>query len=170
VEFSALPSGLHLVKQDVVYVCLGNPLPQTPFLKTTHTPNSYFTKDSQRGVCIFHRRPTSEQGHRGFRLSSLGILLARSVRPRPWQHVAALKALAREIYAPLDPEAGGSVRELQGDDWAPAQRFFEERRVRRADLGGAGEWRRWSEELDDSNFGVSFLYPLCLREQGTVFK
>ncbi|KAH9954085.1 hypothetical protein BC827DRAFT_1262315 [Russula dissimulans] len=131
VEFSALPSGLHLVEQDVVY----------------------FTKDSQRGVCIFRRRPTSEHGHRGFRLSSLGILLARSIRPRPWRHVTALKALAREIYAPLEPEAGGCARELQDDDWAPAQRFFEERRTRRADLGGAGEWRRWSEELDDANFG-----------------
>ncbi|KAI9461513.1 hypothetical protein F5148DRAFT_243292 [Russula earlei] len=131
VEFSALPSGLHLVEQDVVY----------------------FTKDFQQGVCVFHRRQTSEHGQRGFRLSSLGILLARAVRPRPWRHVAALKALAREIYSPLLPEAGGCMRELQGDDWVPAQRWFEERRVRRADLGGAGEWHRWSEELDDENFG-----------------
>lgn len=34
-------------------------------------------------------------------------------------------------------------------DWVPAQIFFEERKVRRADLAGAGEWHGWSHELDD---------------------
>src|SRR5882757_3491174 len=34
--FGACLSGLHLVKQDIVYVCLGNPLPQPPF----HTPQT----------------------------------------------------------------------------------------------------------------------------------
>jgi hypothetical protein len=129
VEFSAFPSGLHLVEHDVVH----------------------FTKDSHRGVCVFNRRQTSEQGQRGFRLSSLGILLARSVRPRPWKHVAALEALAYEIYASLEQEGRGCMREPQEDDWEPARRFFEERRIRRTDLGGAGEWRQWSEEFDDEN-------------------
>jgi hypothetical protein len=125
-------------------------------------PNSHFTKSSHRGVCIFNRRPTSEQGQRGFRLSSLGILLARSVRPRPWRHVAALRTLAYDIYASLEQEAPGCAREPQEDDWEPAQRFFEERRVRHPDLGGAGEWRRWSEELDDENNGVSIRSSLVL--------
>jgi hypothetical protein len=125
----------------------------------TH-PHSYFTKNSQRGVCVFYRRQTSEHGQRGFRLSSLGILLAHSVRPRPWRHLAALKALAQEIYASLWQEEGGCAREPQQDDWAPAQRFFDERRVRTADLGGAGEWQRWSEELGDRGNEVSFPSPL----------
>ncbi|KAH9025906.1 hypothetical protein EDB84DRAFT_1503316, partial [Lactarius hengduanensis] len=105
VEFSSLPSGLHLVEQDVVY----------------------FTKDGLHGVCVLTRRQTSEQGQRGFRLSSLGILLARSLRLRPWRHVPALKAL--------------DVRE-------PVRRFFELRKVRLEDLDGAGSWHRWGEELE----------------------
>ena len=117
-------------------------------MKPIHFPNSHFTNNSHRGVCVFNRRQTSEEGQRGFRLSSLGILLARSVRPRPWRHVAALKALAYEIYASLEQEELGCPREPQEDDWEPARRFFEERRVRRTDLGGAGEWRRWSEDLE----------------------
>jgi hypothetical protein len=89
-------------------------------------------------VCIFTRRETPEHGQRGFRLSSLGILLARSVRPRPWRHVPALKALVRELQSDSD----GSQ-----DVWAPARRFFELRKARpAADLGNA--WHRWSEELD----------------------
>ena len=129
----------------------------TPVSKTpTPTTYSYFTKDSQRGVCIFRRRQTPEQGQRGFRLSSLGILLAPSVRPRPWRHVAALKVLAQEIYTPLEQDA----RELQEGDWAPAQQFFEERRVRSTDLGGAGDWHRWSEEVHDSGDGVSCSFLL----------
>ena len=54
----------------------------------------------------------------------------------------------------------GSAREPQEEDWEPARQFFEERRVQRTDLGGAGEWRRWSEELDGESGGVSF--PSCL--------
>ena len=74
------------------------------------------------------------------------------MRPRPWKHVTALKSLAQEIYASLGQEA----RELQEDDWAPAQRFFDERRVRHTDLGGAGDWHRWSEEVNDRGAEVSF--------------
>ena len=126
----------------------------TPPLHTPHPPHSYFTtKDSQRGVCVFRRRQTSEEGQRGFRLSSLGILLERSARPRPWRHLAALKALAQGIYGSLGQE---EVRELREEDWVPARRFFDVRRVRSADLGGAGEWHGWSEELDDGGDGVSF--------------
>ncbi|EDR05971.1 uncharacterized protein LACBIDRAFT_302169 [Laccaria bicolor S238N-H82] len=124
-EFSALPSGLHLVGQDVVY----------------------FTKDGQHGVCIFRRRKTTEQGHRGFRLSSLGILLAKSQRPRPWRHVQALKDLTTIIYSRLE-ESG--VLDPTDSDWEPARTFFEERKLRRADLGGAGDWNGWSDELDGS--------------------
>ena len=74
------------------------------------------------------------------------------MRPRPWKHIAALKALAHEIYASLEQQ----VREPQEDDWEPARQFFEERRVQHTDLSSACEWRGWSEELDGENEGVSF--------------
>jgi hypothetical protein len=140
-------------------------------LFTLSFPNSYFSNDSHRGVCIFRRRQTSEHGQRGFRLSSLGILLAPSVRPRPWQHVSALKALANEIYSSLDEHPRGSVSEPQDDDWEPARLFFDERRVRSTDLGGAGDWRQWSEELDP-HLGVSLSFPSrarFLEYRGSLF-
>ncbi|KAJ8515463.1 hypothetical protein ONZ45_g7114 [Pleurotus djamor] len=121
-EFNALPSGLHLVDEDVVY----------------------FNRDDHHGVCIFRRRKTTEHGHRGFRLSSMGILLAKSHRPRPWRHTAALKALVTYIYSNLELTG---ILEPTEDDWEPARRFFEERKVRRADLGGAGRWDGWSHDL-----------------------
>lgn len=34
--------------------------------------------------------------------------------------------------------------------------------MRAADLGGAGEWHRWSEELDDGTDGVSFPLSVSL--------
>ncbi|KAH9946749.1 hypothetical protein B0H21DRAFT_742241 [Amylocystis lapponica] len=147
VEFSCLPSGLHLVDRDVVY----------------------FTKDEYSGVCVFHRRKTREQGHRGFRLSSVGILLAKSPRPRPWRHVPALKALVHSIYSSVEDR--DTLVPLD-DDWEPARAFFEERKVRRADLGGAGDWRGWDAELEgraaDSNPAIHLshvlriLGPSCL--------
>lgn len=122
-------------------------------------PRSYFTKESQHGVCVFLRRKTGEQGHRGFRLSSLGILLAKSDRPRPWRHVNALKQLINSVY---DRSSNRRTREgnsegvnrpslelaISEDDWEPAREFFEERKLKRADLGGAGHWTGWSDELD----------------------
>ena len=107
---------------------------------------SYFTKDSYPGVCVFRRRRTTEHGQRGFRLSSLGVLLVSSVRPRPWRHVDALKTLVDTIYSSLESRG---VLEPVESDWEPAQVFFEERKVQRADLGGAGEWHGWSHELDN---------------------
>ncbi|EIN04515.1 hypothetical protein PUNSTDRAFT_76382, partial [Punctularia strigosozonata HHB-11173 SS5] len=123
VEFSALPSGLHLVEEDVVY----------------------FTKGPHHGVCVFRRRRTTEHGHRGFRLSSLGILLAKSARPRPWRHVPALKRLISNIYSSLEDHDTLDISEA---DFDPARVFFEERKVQRADLGGAGDWRGWPSDLD----------------------
>ncbi|KAL1719949.1 hypothetical protein EV715DRAFT_272352 [Schizophyllum commune] len=123
-EFSALPSGLHLVEQDVVY----------------------FTKDGHHGVCAFRRRRTTEHGHRGFRLSSVGILLAKSRRPRPWMHTSALKDLTTMIYARL--EASGVLEPTDGD-WEAARTFFEARRVREPSLGGAGDWNGWVADLED---------------------
>ncbi|KAI0631800.1 hypothetical protein C8Q77DRAFT_160475 [Trametes polyzona] len=108
-------------------------------------PSRYFTKDDHQGVCIFRRRQTTEHGHRGFRLSSLGILLAKSPRPRPWKHVAGLKALVNTIYSSLEDR---DALEPLDDDWEPARAFFEERKIRRADLGGMGNWQGWNSEFE----------------------
>ncbi|KAI0357232.1 hypothetical protein OH77DRAFT_1435926 [Trametes cingulata] len=105
----------------------------------------YFTKDDHQGVCVFRRRQTTEHGHRGFRLSSLGILLAKSPRPRPWRHVASLKALVGTIYSALEDR---DALEPLDADWDPARAFFEERKIRRPDLGGVGNWDGWSSELE----------------------
>ena len=107
--------------------------------------NSYFTKENQHGLCVFRRRQTDERGHRGFRLSSMGILLANSTRPRPWRHLKALKALTDVIYSRALDRGNLDIIEA---DWEPARVFFEERKLRRADLGGAGDWTGWSHELD----------------------
>ncbi|KZT30142.1 hypothetical protein NEOLEDRAFT_1153479 [Neolentinus lepideus HHB14362 ss-1] len=134
VEFSCLPSGLHLVEEDVVY----------------------FSKDSHQGVCVYRRRKTTEHGHRGFRLSSLGILLAKSTRPRPWRHVASLKNLVHRIYSALEYRG---VLEPTEADWQPAREFFEQRKVRRVDLGGAGDWNGWSHEFDGSTSDPYSMHP-----------
>ncbi|EJF59440.1 hypothetical protein DICSQDRAFT_65039 [Dichomitus squalens LYAD-421 SS1] len=133
VEFSSLPSGLHLIERDVIY----------------------FTKDDYQGVCVFRRRQTSEHGHRGFRLSSLGILLAKSPRARPWRHVAALKRLVNSIYTALDDR---DTMEPTDEDWDPAREFFEQRKVRQTlddssastSSSTGSNWRGWAAELDGS--------------------
>ncbi|KAH9023828.1 hypothetical protein EDB85DRAFT_2183174 [Lactarius pseudohatsudake] len=119
VEFSSLPSGLHLVEQDVV-LHEGRPARRVRF---------YLAPD-------IRARPARL-------LSSLGILLARSLRPRPWRHIPALKALVRDLHS--DSAAQGYSSQAV---WEPARRFFEPRKARLEDLGGAGTWHRWSEELE----------------------
>ncbi|KAF9005013.1 hypothetical protein BDQ17DRAFT_1353622 [Cyathus striatus] len=116
-EFSALPSGLHLIEQDVVY----------------------FTKPPYSGVCIFRRRRCSSPGQRGFKLSSLGVLLEKGTRPRAWKHVAALKELLGRIYEGED-EDGEELARL----------FFEERKVQDEEIaeGEGMKWEGWSKELD----------------------
>lgn len=114
----------------------------------------YFTKDGHHGVCIFRRRKTAEEGQRGYRLSSLGILLAKSARPRAWRHVTALKALQQTIY---DGASARDALELLENDWEPAKAFYEDRKVMQADMDGAGHWNGWSQELD----GVWCFIYLC---------
>jgi hypothetical protein len=110
----------------------------------------YFTKDSYCGVCIFRRRETTEQNHRGFRLSSLGILLAKSPRPRPWRHVPGLKKLIDTIYTSF---GNRGVLEPTEMDWDPARMFFDGRKVK-ADTEASSIWSGWSHELD----GVSIYF------------
>ncbi|TFK51280.1 hypothetical protein OE88DRAFT_1712549 [Heliocybe sulcata] len=134
VEFSCLPSGLHLVEEDVVY----------------------FSKDSHQGVCVFRRRKTTEHGQRGFRLSSLGILLATSTRPRPWRHVASLKNLMHRMYSVLEDRG---ILEPTKEDWEPARDYFERRKVQEVVLGGAGDWNGWSQEFDGSTSDPYSMHP-----------
>ncbi|KAI0344371.1 hypothetical protein BDW22DRAFT_1483434 [Trametopsis cervina] len=106
VEFSCLPSGLHTVEEDVVY----------------------FLQDEHPGVCIFRRRQTEEHGHRGFRLSSLGVLLAPSSAPhtslpRPWLHVRSLRSLVHALYSRMD---GRAILEPTDSDWDPVRTWFEQ--------------------------------------------
>lgn len=52
------------------------------------------------------------------------------------------------------------------EDWEPARIFFEERKLRRADLGGAGDWIGWSDELD----GVChYIHPFFRGELSNVY-
>ncbi|KAA1473316.1 hypothetical protein DENSPDRAFT_902320 [Dentipellis sp. KUC8613] len=134
VEFCCLPSGLHLIDHDVVY----------------------FTKGARHGVCVFRKRVTTEDGHRGFRLSSLGILLAESSRPRSWRHLSALKELVNTIYDSI--EARG-ISEPVDSDWDPARQFFEERKVRTSDLSGADVWSGWDQEFDGPDAEPSSCTP-----------
>ncbi|KAL5514141.1 hypothetical protein ACEPAG_2902 [Sanghuangporus baumii] len=115
VEFSVLPSGLHLVPQDVVY----------------------FSHGSHAGLAIFHRRPTKNKNHRGFRLGSLGVLLEECERPRPWMHLQDLKRLADVLYKDADRRE----RELEdgnGEDLLGGA------------LGAPDVWTGWSDDLDGS--------------------
>ncbi|TFY72081.1 hypothetical protein EVG20_g933 [Dentipellis fragilis] len=134
VEFCCLPSGLHLIDHDVVY----------------------FTKGARHGVCVFRKRVTTEDGHRGFRLSSLGILLAESSRPRSWRHLSALKELVNTTYDSI--EARG-ISEPVDSDWDPARQFFEERKVRTSDLSGEDVWSGWDQEFDGPDAEPSSCTP-----------
>jgi hypothetical protein len=107
--------------------------------------SSYFTTDGHQGVSIFRRRETSEEGHRGFRLSSLGVLLAKSSRPRPWRHVPSLKSLFRSMYSRFQ---GEGIYDPGQFDWSSAESFFEQRKDSQIDSPGSGTWRGWSDELD----------------------
>lgn len=65
----------------------------------------------------------------------------------------ALKELANTLYARVDPSSNSL--ELLDEDWEPARSFFEDRKVRRADLSGARDWNGWSHDLDEvSRFSV----------------
>ena len=49
--------------------------------------------------------------------------------------------------------------EPRDGDWEPARIFFEERKLKRADLGGAGDWAGWSEELDGVGLSLLSIIP-----------
>lgn len=138
----------------------------------------YFNHHGHTGLSLYRRRPTTEHGHRGFRLSSLGILLSTSAydKPRPWTHLDALKKLASTIYDEIDMRSNSQSDLLSGDGdsvirnaeeevWEPARAFFEERKAKRK---GKKETRRvkerrwagWDAEFSD----VRYSYISCRRQ------
>ena len=120
--------------------------------------SSYFSKGDHQGVSIFRRRESSEHGHRGFRLSSLGVLLAKSSRPRPWRHVSSLKSLIRSMYSRFKEEGIYDPGEF---DWSSAEGFFEQRKYSQTDSSDLDAWRGWSDELDSVSVDI-ILFSLLL--------
>jgi hypothetical protein len=52
------------------------------------------------------------------------------------------------IFSQSEDSASPESTESQ---WDPARAFFDERKVRRADLGGAGDWNGWGDELGQAS-------------------
>ncbi|KAH9052238.1 hypothetical protein EDB87DRAFT_1725883 [Lactarius vividus] len=87
-----------------------------------------------RPVRSMHLYPAPDIRAKSARLlSSLGVLLARSLRPHTWRHVPALKALVRNLHS--DSVAQGDNSQ---DIWDPARQFFELRKACFEDLGSTG--------------------------------
>lgn len=118
---------------------------------------SYLSKGDHQGVSIFCRRKTSEQGHRGFRLFSLGVLLAKSSRPRPWRHVPSLKSLVRSMYSRFKKDG---IYDPEQFDWSFAEGFFEQRKYSQASSSDSSAWRGWSDELDAVGVDTMLLFFL----------
>lgn len=114
---------------------------------------------------MFRRRPTDEAGHRGFRLSSLGILLAKGDRPKPWRHVAALTDAIETLY---------SHEEQAEERWDSVKRFFEQRRVPSPLGDDYGKWTDWPSELSGDALNPVLHLPHMARILGpsilTLFK
>lgn len=86
---------------------------------------------------------------RGFRLESLGILVARSSRPRPWRHLAALKELSHKLddrWTSLDTQYSDTE---ENRDWTLLKDWYLRRVFRR--IGEEGKWVDWEEELSSEN-------------------
>ncbi|KAH6918331.1 hypothetical protein BKA70DRAFT_13308 [Coprinopsis sp. MPI-PUGE-AT-0042] len=134
-EFSALPSGLHQVDEDVVYFTASAS-------KASASPRLF------HALSLFRRRRTPNPTYRGFLLSALGVLVIPShadaskngvQKPRPWQHVSALKEIAERCYSRpgSDPSATPATAALvdvelsaEVEEWyAPARAFLAERGV-----------------------------------------
>ncbi|KAF8585278.1 hypothetical protein K439DRAFT_1388555 [Ramaria rubella] len=143
VEFKTLPSGLHLVDKDVVHI----------------------THEVHHGISVFRRRPTTEIGMRGFRLESLGILVAQSSRPRPWRHLASLKELSRRLEDHWVSSESQYADTKENRDWRLLEKWYLRRVFRR--MGEEGKWVDWEEELssDCSDHPVLHL-PHLLRILG----
>ncbi|TFK22844.1 hypothetical protein FA15DRAFT_671093 [Coprinopsis marcescibilis] len=136
-EFSALPSGLHQVDEDVVYF--------TSSIPTATATNAHQTLHA---LSLFRRRRTPNPIYRGFLLSALGVLVVPSYpdgattsdkggtsKPRPWRHLDGLLEVAERCYSRpgSDPSALPLLVDFEGSSdaqwYMPAQNFLSERGV-----------------------------------------
>ena len=118
--------------------------------------SSYFSQSCHAGVAVFRRRPTQTHGHRGFRLSSFGILVRDAQRPRPWLYLDALKKISDAVYTSADAReeradsdgqsSTGNDGDLQDTDFEPAKKWFEEWKADKP--VSRRSWESWSNELD----------------------
>ncbi|KAF6747535.1 hypothetical protein DFP72DRAFT_1016174 [Ephemerocybe angulata] len=145
-EFSALPSGLHQLDEDVVYFTT------TGKSKSSAKPQTY------HAIALFRRRRTTHPLYRGFLLGSLGVLVAGpgeyGPRARSWRHLPALREVAERCYSRPGSEPSlteGKLVDLgapEGGDWfEPAREYFESRKARA--LGTQESWTNWKDEIYD---------------------
>lgn len=146
----------------------GHPVSQwsQKFLRPTDHPDRYFSHSKYTGLALFRRRPTPSRDHRGFRLSSLGILLADTQRPKPWLHLTSLQSLADRMYASAsDREAQAVANDGEGSsgasdqqrragelidkDWEHIREWFTEHEAKDdSTIPDGGAWAGWSNELN----------------------
>jgi len=79
---------------------------------------------------------------RGARLLSVGVLVAPSVRPRPWRHIAVLKKFAVHL------EDRYTVKK-------PLVEYFDLHKARGLSLGEPEVWDSWQAELLNATVGAS---------------
>ncbi|EAU83600.2 hypothetical protein CC1G_07973 [Coprinopsis cinerea okayama7 len=159
-EFSALPSGLHQLDEDIVHF--------TSCIKPSSTASSSTSKPPDppkllHALSLFRRRRTPNPTYRGFLLSALGILVVPSYpdcsgqrgvkKPRPWRHVEALRAVAERCYSRpgSDPSATPETGKLVDVD-AAAEEWYEPARIFLADYGVASpNFRDYLAQDDDAS-------------------
>lgn len=89
---------------------------------------------------------------RGFRLESLGILVAQSPRPRPWRHLASLKDLSRRLSEHWEVS---QTQYSEERDWSLLEQWYTRRMFRR--IGEEGRWVDWEEELSSDSVCAHFV-------------
>lgn len=96
---------------------------------------------------------------RGFRLESLGILVARSSRPRPWRHLASLKELSRKLDDHWTSLCTQYSDAEESRDWTLLKDWYLRRVFRR--IGEEGKWVDWEEELSSECVRHNSIHSAC---------
>ncbi|KAG8830413.1 hypothetical protein FRC18_008148 [Serendipita sp. 400] len=112
VAFNVLPSKVQTVATDVIY----------------------FTKDSYQGVAVYRRVTSDEESRRGARMISVGVLVENSTRPRPWNHISALKRFAVRLEDSLEERDS-------------LEAYFNQHKVSNTNSSEEEPWDGWEEEL-----------------------
>ncbi|KAG8758123.1 hypothetical protein FRC14_000747 [Serendipita sp. 396] len=140
VAFNVLPSKVQTVATDVIY----------------------FTKDSYQGVAVYRRITSDEESRRGARMISVGVLVENSTRPRPWNHISALKRFAVRLEDSLEER-----------DFLEA--YFNQHKVPNTNSSEEEPWDGWEEEIsratmDHPAFHLSHVLQIMGISSLTVFK